>query len=167
MSQLASAIRQLREARLYTRDLLHQVPVEDWYRPPAESVTHIAWQVGHLAFAQYALTLKRVRGGRPDDAELISAEFLAAFGRGSAPDVEQSRQFGSDAIREVFDRVHRQSLQELAELTEPQSLEPAIGPPHAMFQTKLGALQWCAQHEFIHAGQIALLRRLFGLPPLR
>jgi uncharacterized damage-inducible protein DinB len=32
-------------------------------------------------------------------------------------------------------------------------------------RTKLEALFWCSQHELIHAGQIALLRRLIGKEP--
>jgi hypothetical protein len=39
--------------------------------------------------------------------------------------------------------------------------------PRPLFKTKLGAIEWCAQHEFVHAGQIALLRRLMGKAPLR
>ena len=35
------------------------------------------------------------------------------------------------------------------------------------FLLKSGALAWAAQHERIHAGQIALLRRELGAEPLR
>ena len=36
-----------------------------------------------------------------------------------------------------------------------------------MFSTKGGAVHWSVLHEFIHTGQIALLRRLFGNASLR
>lgn len=160
-------VRQLKAARLYTRDLLRTLAEDDWFREDPAGVTHIAWQVGHLAFAQYALALKRIRGEQLDDTALISAEFLAAFGRGSVPNVQHSRNLGVAGIREVLDRVHRQALQELSNLSAAYLEEPAIGPPHAMFKTRRGALEWCVQHEFIHAGQIALLRRQFGGQPLR
>ena len=32
--------------------------------------------------------------------------------------------------------------------------------------TKLLALLWCAHHEMLHAGQIGLLRRHLGYPPI-
>ena len=32
--------------------------------------------------------------------------------------------------------------------------------------TKLRALLWCARHEMLHAGQIGLLRRHLGYPPM-
>ncbi len=167
MSELQQLIRQIKVARLYTRDLLRTVDEEDWFREPAEGVSHIAWQVGHLAFAQYGLALRRIRGEQPEDEQLIPADFLAAYGRGSVPDPARSRNLGVEGIRDVFDRVHRRVMQELPEYSEEYLAEPAIGQPHAMFSNKLGALQWCAQHEFLHAGQIGLLRRLFGSQPVR
>jgi hypothetical protein len=39
--------------------------------------------------------------------------------------------------------------------------------PYAGYPTKLGALLFCPLHEMIHAGQIGLLRRLMGKPPIR
>jgi hypothetical protein len=36
-----------------------------------------------------------------------------------------------------------------------------------MFKTKYEAIRFCAQHEMIHVGQIALLRRLLGYEALR
>ncbi len=65
---------------------------------------------------------------------MIPADFLAAYGRGSVPDVERSRSLGVNAIREVFDRVHQRVMQELPGYTEEQLSEPTIGPPHAMFK---------------------------------
>jgi hypothetical protein len=32
-------------------------------------------------------------------------------------------------------------------------------------KTVIEALFWCSRHESVHAGQIALLRRLHGLSP--
>ncbi len=42
----------------------------------------IAWQVGHLAMAEYRLALERIRGPQPQDAGLISEEFLRLFDTG-------------------------------------------------------------------------------------
>jgi hypothetical protein len=167
MSQLETAINHIRTARLYTKELLSHINPDDWFRQPTEGVTHVAWQVGHLAVAQYGLALKRVRGEKPDDARLISADFRQLFGKGSVPVLDQSKYPSPGDIRAVFDRVYKQSLEEAGALSEKALSEPPGDPPHPMFQTKLGALHWCAQHEFIHAGQIALLRRLFGGQPLR
>jgi len=167
MSQMKSAVDQIRTARLYTKDLLSHIAESDWFREPAEGVTHVAWQVGHLPVAQYSLTLKRIRGEKPGDDELLPADFRKLFGKGSVPEADPGKYPSIADIRQVLDRVHQQALDELSALPESVLDEPSIDPPHPMFNTKLGALNWCAQHEFIHAGQIALLRRLFGAAPLR
>jgi hypothetical protein len=85
MSRLKLAIEQIVFARNYTVWLLDHTQTADWFRQPAEGVTHIAWQVGHLAMAEYRLAVERIRGPRREDAELISDGFLRLFGRDSSP----------------------------------------------------------------------------------
>ena len=167
MFQLESALHQIRTARIYSKDLLSHIGDDDWFRQPSEGVTHVAWQVGHLAVAQYGLALKRVRGENTEDAKLISVGFRKQFGKGSIPVPNQSVYPSPEEIRAVFTRVHTQVLDEVDAIPVESLSEPTGDPPHPMFKTKIGALNWCAQHEFIHAGQIALLRRLFGAQPLR
>jgi hypothetical protein len=165
MSRLESAIRQIGFARTYTTRLLDSVPESDWFRQPAGGVTHVAWQVGHLAMAQYRMALERIRGPRPEDAALISEDFLRLFGRDSVPDPDPARYPTIPEIRAVFDRVDRQLHQELPAVQD-SDLDSPLLKPHSLAKTKLEALLWCAQHEMVHAGQIGLLRRLLGHPPL-
>ena len=166
MSRLQLLIDELAATRGYTENMLAAIPADDWFRQPAEGVTHIAWQVGHLAIAEYHLALHRIRDRRPEDAELIPENFSALFGKGSVPEPDAAKYPSVPEIRTVLDRVHQQALRELADLSG-ETLDESTGPPHPMFSTKFGALQWCALHEMLHVGQIALLRRLFGGEPLR
>ena len=133
---------------------------------PREGVTHIAWQVGHIAVAEYYLTLQRIRGKRPEDGELIPEELMGLFGKGSIPQADASAYPSPDDIRQMFDRVHLRAVEEVGSLQD-GILDEATDPPHPMFSTKLGALSFCPQHEMLHAGQIGLLRRLSGNEPLR
>lgn len=161
MSRLAAAVQQLQSARQYTVSLLQQTKTEDWRRQPSEGVTHIAWQVGHLAVAEYRLILERTRGRIPADSSLISDEFMARYGRGSTPEAPPANRDAPEAIRSVFDRVHEQALAELSHLPEEEwDMPPLV--PHRRFDTKLGAVWFCSLHEMLHAGQIGLLRRLLG-----
>ena len=73
MSRLHLAIEQIAFARQYTLRLLGDLAGDDWFRIPPGGVTHVAWQVGHLAMAQYRLCLERVRGARPDEVEAKAA----------------------------------------------------------------------------------------------
>lgn len=167
MSEVSAAIDQIRQARRYTEDLLQNIPDEYWFSSPPGGVTHVAWQVGHLAVCEYALALKRVRGVQPDDDQLVSAGDFRLYGKGSEPVFDASAYPPVVEIRELLQSVHQRTLEELAGLDEATAAEPTSDPPHPMFNTKLGALVWCAQHEFLHAGQIGLLRRQRGLESLR
>jgi hypothetical protein len=165
MSRLSLVVEQIEFARNYTIRLLDQTQTADWFRQPTGGVTHVAWQVGHLAMAEYRLALERIRGPRAEDAELISDDFLRLFGRDSTPKADPAAYLSPAEIRAVFDRVHQQTLREIKTLPENQLDEPIL-KTHSLVKTKLWSLLWCAQHEAVHAGQIGLLRRLLGYQPL-
>jgi hypothetical protein len=165
MTRLELAVEQIVFARNYTVRLLDQTPVAEWFRQPPGGVSHVAWQVGHLAFAQYRMALERIRGPQPQDADLIAEEFLRLFGRDSMPAPDPARYPTPAEIRAVFDRVHEQALRELRGLDESE-LDQPVRKPHPLVKTKLWALLWCAQHEAVHTGQIGLLRRQLGYAPL-
>jgi hypothetical protein len=166
MARVDPLIDQIASARAYTVGLLETIEPRDWFRQPVEGVTHLAWQVGHLAFAEYKLTLERFRGVRLNDAALISTEFLTRFARGTVPDPDPVRYPPPDEIRATFDRVHMQALHELKDVPDVELDQPPL-LPHPLCPTKHGVLVWCNQHEMLHAGQIGLLRRLLGYPLYR
>lgn len=161
MSRIASLVKDLKDARRYTTTLLDAVDPADWFRQPAGCVTHVAWQAGHLAVAQYRLSLFLIRGQEAEDDRLISEDFVSRFAPGSVPDPDAESGPSAAEIREIFDRVHAQTIAETQALSD-DILDKAIGFDHLMFSTKGGAIRWSAQHEFTHAGQISLLRRLLG-----
>lgn len=164
--RLEIARKQIEFARGYTLSLLEGIEESDWFRQPAEGITHLAWQVGHLAMAEYGLALFRQRGRQPVDGDLMSSRFRKQFSRGTTPDPDPVNNPPLAEIRATFDRVHAQVLEELPRFTETE-LDTPVEPPHAVFATRLGALFFCSHHEMIHAGQIGLLRRLLGKPPIR
>jgi hypothetical protein len=111
--------------------------------------------------AEYRFALARIRGQRPEDEEVISESFQKQFLRDSTPDPDPLHNPSPDEIRTVLDRVHQRVLLELPLLAD-EMLDRPPRMPHPLFDTKLGSLLWCAQHEMLHAGQIGLLRRLLG-----
>ena len=163
MPRLQLAIEQIIFARKYTIGLLDHTKVDDWFRQPPGSVTHVGWQLGHIAFSEYRLALWRIRGPQPQDEALFSAEFKRLFGANSVPQADST--FPPDDIRAALDRVHEQVLRELPELDEGE-LDQPVAHPHPFAKTKLLALMWCAHHEMLHAGQIGLVRRHLGYPPI-
>jgi len=137
--RLRIAIRHIEFARKYSRSLLDGLSDDDWFWSPEKFTTHIAWQVGHLAMSQYGLTLYQQRGRNLEvDKQLMSSKVRKLFMRGTKPVPE----------RDAYP-------------------DEEIGPPHAAFATRYGALLFAADHEMIHSGQIGMLRRLMGKEPLR
>lgn len=167
MTRIQAAIDQICRARKYTEELLNHTDAGVWFRQPQEGVTHIAWQVGHLAVGQYNLALRRVRGEEPGDALFMLPHYVQLFGKGSQPLADAAAYPAAGEIRGFFERVHARVVEELNGLPERVADQPSYPPEHLMFKTKLGALEFCVCHEFLHAGQIALLRRLLGYPALR
>lgn len=157
--------KQLAFARGYTRRLLDAAPQELWFQIPPAGASCIAWQVGHLAMAEYRLALERVRGTLPEDQSLVPPAFLAAFGRDSQPGSDAVARFSAEELLATFDRVHAATL-DFLETLDPAWLDLPVQKPHPIAQTRFDALVWCIHHEGVHAGQIGLLRRQSGLPPL-
>jgi DinB superfamily len=165
MPRLQIALEQIVFARNYTLRLLDQTKEADWFRMPPGGVSHVAWQVGHLAMAQYRLALDRIRGPAPDDANMISDAFLLLFSRQSMPDADADKYPSPAEIRAVFNRVHEGVIREVGTLAECELDKPPL-KAHPLAKTKMESLIWCAHHEMLHAGQIGLLRRQLGYPPL-
>ncbi|MEO1524192.1 MAG: DinB family protein [Planctomycetota bacterium] len=166
LTALQTAIGQIRFAREYTLGLLDATPDEHWYAIPDGLPTNIAWQVGHLTVSQYGLLLFRIRGREPEDLKLIPGRFRKAYGRGSEPSADPSRQPTPDELRERLERVFTLGL-DLAETLTPEILLEPVEMPYAVYPIKLGAILFCPLHEQIHAGQIGLLRRALGCEPVR
>ena len=153
-------------ARGYTVELLGNIPEADWFTMPAGCPSHVGWQVGHLAIAEARLILERV-GRREFYADgLVPADYLKLFGRDSVPDPDPVRYPSPGDIRTVFDRVHDAALQTLRDTTDADLDTLAVGTPHRFCRTKADYARWVSHHEFLHAGQIGLIRRMLGKGPV-
>ena len=103
MSRISEVLGRIQTVREYTVSLVDAVPESEWFRQPTEGVTHVAWQVGHLAMAQYRLALDLVRGVQPGDDELISARMLEIYGKDSIPDPDpDDSESGLKSVRSTF-----------------------------------------------------------------
>lgn len=166
MSLAELALAQIVSARQYLQTLLADLPDDEWFVMPTGTATHVAWQVGHLAMAEYGLCLFRQRGRTSADLELMPGTFRKQFQRGSQPQPDPQQNPTPAEIRQALDTVHSQVLAEVPTFTDEQLSQPA-DMPYAAQPTRYGALLFCAHHEMLHAGQIGLLRRLLGHPPVR
>lgn len=164
MSQLAVAISQINATRQYTLGLLADLPADAWFYMPTPAVTHIAWQVGHISNSQYRIGVAFNREPRPEDAAWIPANYRELFGRDSIPQTDPSRYPTPEELLANLESIHRHVMAEVEAFTAADLARPIL-QPHRFLKTCEEALFWCSRHESIHAGQIALLRRLHGLSP--
>ena len=166
MTKAQKLLERLRIVRSFTGEFLQDLTDDEWYWEPPGVTTHVAWQVGHLAIAEYGLCLNVVRGKQPSDEALIPDRLKRGYSKGSTPLSGPDPELPLDQLRQVFADIHRQTLSELAEFSDEQ-LEQPVEKQHRMYTTKLEAATFAVNHEFLHAGQIALLRRQMGKAPLR
>jgi uncharacterized damage-inducible protein DinB len=159
------ALRQLESARAYTWTLLEDLDDDQWFEQPGEMVSHIAWQVGHITMSQYALTLLRIRGKEPEDQEFITNAFFKFFKKTSTA---QSRELtpSVDEIKQAFQAVYDRALLEVPGYSD-ELLAESLPDPTFATPTKLGSILFASHHEMLHTGQIGVLRRLMGKPPVR
>ena len=160
------AMKQIEFTRKYTLSLLKDIDDDLWLVKPAGSPTHLAWQVGHLAMAEFMLTMFRARGKHDNDEQLIPKSFLKLFLKGTTPEDDGSKYPAPPEILEVFHNVHQQLLIEAPTWTDEQLDQPVV-EPRSVCETVLGSMFFCSSHEMLHAGQIGLLRRLHGKAPIR
>lgn len=164
MSRLRDALEQIAFARRYTRERVESVPLSEWFTIPPGGVTHVAWQVGHIAIAEYRLCLARLRPRTAADEALMPDAFFQKFVQHSVPG-PASEYPPAGEIFSVFDRVHARVLEELPNYPDADlDLAPLI--PHSLFETRIAGLRYAPLHEMIHCGQIALTRRMLGHKPI-
>ncbi|MEN0111399.1 MAG: DinB family protein [Planctomycetota bacterium] len=164
-ARLAPAIDRLRFSRRTTETFLADLVPGDWLWQPGDGLNHIAWHVGHVTYAQYFLCVVRVRGRIESDRDLVPTAFLRRYKFGSRPSANPARNATPDELLATLRGVHELALAELERRTDADLVTPAE-PAHPLFETTLGGVEWCSQHELIHCGQMMLLRRMLGKPAL-
>lgn len=161
-----TAIAQHRWARQYSLQLIESVPESLWYAKPPGVASHLAWQVGHLAVAQYGLMLFRQRGRAPGDVQLMPGWLRKQFGKGSVPSDSSEGMPPPNELLQHLKAIHDQAHSEAGQLSA-ATLRESCELPYCLYPNKLGALMLAPIHESIHAGQIGLIRRGHGLEPIR
>jgi DinB family protein len=164
LDRLRFALHRIHVARVYTLPLIETVRSEDWFKMP-NGITHLAWQVGHLASAPYGLMIRAVRG-KPEAGEVLPGSYFGLFGRGTKPMADPTAYPKPDELLRVLHAVNEAAPRAIEDIPDGVLDEPSL-IESPMFKTKFDALVFCSEHEFSHAGQVGLLRRMLGYDSLR
>ena len=139
----------------FTADLQ---PTEYLHRP-APKANCAAWTVGHLAVSDRHV-LKMLGAELPPIAEGFEQRFSREDG------CPQAEDFGDvSAIVPVFND-HRTRLIDAVGRATPEQLAKPLEKPHPMFKTLGEFVSFMSAHTAMHVGQITIIRRSLGRPPL-
>jgi hypothetical protein len=129
---------------------------------PVPGANHIAWQLGHLISAEISL-LSAIPGG--SKLELPSG-FAERHGKDMAA-VEPPKNFLTKAeYLSIFKKVREQTFAKLDALPEADLDKKNTGPLQQFCPTIGSLFLLVANHQMMHAGQFAVLRRKLGKPIL-
>jgi uncharacterized damage-inducible protein DinB len=126
---------------------------------PSPNANCAAWTVGHLALTDRR-SLARLGAPQPELPEGFDRRFLRGEGCPQAAEFGDARQ-----IVAVFDE-HRNRLVAAVRAATAAQLDQKLDKPIAMASTVGEALSFVAVHTAMHAGQIVMIRRSLGRPPL-
>ena len=164
-------IYQLERTRVLTLQLIDRIPHDTWFEMPM-GIQHVAWNVGHIATAEYFLGLVFTRGQRDEDSHFIPGNYGELFGYNSVISPDPEVYPTPPEMMDTLDAVHRQVLTEVRGMPGTSMDEPCLFPEgefdhHPIFERKGGSLEWIAYHEHVHMGIIGLLRRQLGAAPIQ
>ena len=132
---------------------------QEYVHRPAPNANCAAWTVGHLAMSDRHI-LKLFGAPLPE----IPAGFDKRFSRDEG--CPQAEDFGDvSAVVPVFDQ-HCERLAAVAKSATPEQLGRKMDKPIGFATTFGEVLSFVAIHTSMHAGQIVMIRRSLGRPPL-
>jgi hypothetical protein len=129
---------------------------------PVPGANHIAWQLGHLISAE-AYFLTQIPGGRPP-------ELPAGFDKQHNKETSGSDAAGGFKTKQeyldLFEKVRARTLDALERIPDADLDKPHTGPMAKLIPTVGSIFLLAANHELMHAGQFAVVRRKLGKPIL-
>jgi uncharacterized damage-inducible protein DinB len=135
-------------------------PTEFLHRPAA-NVNCVAWLLGHLT-----LTDRRVAGTilGANDFPPLPDGFERRFSRDEG--CPTADEFADVSILPPLFARHRDVLIATVNALPPEALARPLPTPHPRFKTAGEAANFMSVHTAMHAGQISVIRRSLGRPPL-
>ncbi len=152
----------LRLPEMIVRGYLEDLSDEELFVRPAESMNHIAWQLGHLIASEHGHVETAFPGSMPELPPGFSERHTKQTASLSGLDYFLRKAEYLDAMQ-----VQREgTLAVLRELTDAQLLQAAPQQIRYLGPTVACVFSGEATHWMMHAGQWAVVRRKLGHPPL-
>ncbi len=152
-------VHNLTASQLMVQRFTADLQPSEYLHRPTEKANCAAWTVGHLALSDRHV-LKLLGAEAPPLPEGFDQRFSREEGCPQAGD------FGDvAAIVPVFN-AHRTRLIDVAKRTPAEQFEKPMEKPHPMFKTLGEFVSFMSAHTAMHVGQITIIRRSLGRPPM-
>jgi hypothetical protein len=142
--------------RRYVADL---TPAEYLHRP-APKANCTAWLLGHLVLSER----RALAAFGASNLPALPDGFDQRFGRGE--DAPQAGDFGDVTLLMPLWDQHRSMLIDAVKRASLDLLNKPLDKPLPIFSNLGEMANFMAQHATMHAGQITIIRRSLGRPPL-
>jgi len=153
-------ISNLHSARYVITRYLEDLHSEDLLVRPHPDAHHVAWQLGHLVLSECQM----VRAVRPGSGYDLPVDFIAKHDKANAAKSQLADFCAKDHYLSLMEAVRAATLKALGEIPQEQLSNPG---PESMrgYAPKVGSVFLAiANHEMMHSGQIAVVRRVLGKP---
>lgn len=152
----------LRMADTVMHGLLGDLSDEDLLVRPVDGANHIAWQLGHLASAEYFL-ISQVSA---QVQMAIPADWPEKYSKEAATNDDPAYFDTKAAYLKALGAQRQATLDVLKELPPEQLGEPGPESLKMVVQTVGELFLFQAHHQLMHAGQFTCVRRKLGKPIL-
>jgi uncharacterized damage-inducible protein DinB len=147
--------------RGFTMNLLEATPDDAFLAVPCEGGNHPAWIVGHIAATDDAF-VSALSGGKPS----LPESWDKLFGYKSEVVCDASVYPSRAELTEALGSTRTILKTWLETLSDEQLLEPIEGDLSQFAKDRAMLMGTIAWHEGLHAGQLGVVRRSLGMPPL-
>jgi hypothetical protein len=147
-----------------SRSMVHRftddLTPEEFLHRPTPKANCPAWLIGHLALADRRTLIRLGASDLPNIPDGFEKQFSRDEG------CPQADKFGDVAILlPIFD-AHRDRLIDAVKRATPEQLNKPLEKAMPMFKTVGEMINFMSLHSAMHAGQITIIRRSLGKPPL-
>lgn len=150
----------LQSSRFVMSSYLSDLSDEELLVRPVPAAHHAAWQLGHLILSEYQMA----RGIAPDVHIDISSDFVTKHDKDAAARNDASSFCSKDVYCTLMSRVREATVAALSGCSEDDLARPGPEAMRSYAPTCAAVFLAIANHEMMHAGQIAVLRRALGKP---
>ena len=166
MNEIQLLYTQTEDTYRWVQHLIQNIPESQWNYTPDTVRTNLSWQIGHLIISYYYHSILVIDGHDKGVLSVVPIKEYAEWYTSNFSSEYSAKHQTPKQLLKSLAMVEKASLTMIQSLA-PEALDANLEPSrqlHPVAKTKREALYWNIKHTFWHCGQIALWRRIVGVP---